>query len=240
MTRPALVTTAAAFWQRAGVDPAQPDAIIEAAHWGVEARVHAQPRLSIATIQRWLDSHRYDVTIDGPDRQLRGCAVATRGQGIIFIDADDSPAERNFTLAHEVGHLVLDYFRPREQTAELIDDPDGSVFDGIRPPSFDQQLSAALRGQRLQPFVHLLARDVNREAAPAVVARERQADELACELLAPMDDVRVRLRAGQDVRAVAGLLHERYRLPMGAADDYARRLVRRFLPAPTFVDWLSG
>ncbi len=239
MTHPALVTAATTFWTESQVDRTGRDAIYEAAHWGVDARIQAEPMLTLAVIQRWLDRHHYAVTIDGPDRRLRGCAVATRGEGVIFIDADDPSDERDFTIAHEVGHLILDYFRPRQTMAELIGDRDGLVFDGIDSPSLEQDIAAALRGRSLRPFVHLLARDVNRSASPAVLAREHLADELACELLAPMSDVQCHLRTGQSVSDVTNLLRESYRIPRGPAEDYARRLVTRFVPVPTFVDWLE-
>lgn len=36
------------------------------------------------------------------------------------------------------------------------------------------------------------------------------------------------------------VLTDRFHLPSAPAADYARRLVRRFQPSPTFVDWLTS
>ncbi|HEV2528988.1 MAG TPA: ImmA/IrrE family metallo-endopeptidase [Thermomicrobiales bacterium] len=240
MTRPELVAAARQFW----ADPRIPAGTPRSVEWAISCvhpvSIEFQPRLSIGTLQDWMDAHGFGVRLDDRNRRLRGCAMAHGGSGLIVLDTDDDPAEQDFTLAHEVAHLLLDYYGPRDRLAGMIDDHDGAVFDGHQAPSIEQQISAALRGHDLRPFVHLLARDANRTASPAVLAREQLADELACELLAPMDEVRTRLQSGQDVRDVNALLRDRYRLPAGASDDYARRLVRRFLPPPTFVDWLSG
>ena len=219
--------------------PSEPRSVQIAVSWAHSVRIESQPDLSIATVQTWMKQRGFPVPIDDPNRRLRGCAVASAGSGLIFVDASDPPDEREFTVAHEAAHLLLDYYGPREQGMVLIGDGAHEVFDGVRDATFPERLTAALNGETLRPFVHLLARDANFVASAAVLTREALADELACELLAPMADVRRELPGTWTQAEATSTLLERFRLPEEASEEYARRLARRFRPTPTFVDWLG-
>ncbi len=221
------------------MSPPDPRSVGIAVAWAHSVRVETQPDLSIATVQSWMERQGFPVPIDDPNRRLRGCAVASAGSGLIFVDASDPPDEREFTVAHEVAHLLLDYYGPRDHGTVLIGDGAHEVFDGVRNASFPERLTAALNGETLRPFVHLLARDANFGASVAVLTREALADELACELLAPLAEVRGELPESWTQADAVTTLAERFRLPEGVAEEYARRLARRFLPTPTFVDWLG-
>ncbi len=221
------------------MEPPEPRSVRIAISWVHSVRVETQPALSIATIQSWMAGQGFTVPIDDPNRRLRGCAVASAGCGLIFVDASDPADEREFTVAHEVAHLLLDYYGPRDHATDLIGEGAHEVFDGARDASYSERLAAALHGEALQPFVHLLARDANFVASAAVLAREALADELACELLAPLAAVRSALPPSWDQADATAMLVSRFRLPEGAARDYARRLAHRFQPTPTFVDWLG-
>ena len=239
MTRPELVAVAERFWLTSGMRPPEPRSVELAVCWAHSVRVQTQDGLSIATIQEWMRGEGFPIPMDDPNRRLRGCAVASAGCGLIFVDASDPLDEREFTIAHEAAHLLLDYYGPREHTQALIGVGAHAVFDGTRDADAGERLVAALHGESLRPFVHLLARDANFVASAAVQAREALADELACELLAPADEVRRALGAQWSSADATRTLISRFRLPAGPATDYARRLTRRFQPAPTFVDWLT-
>lgn len=239
MTRPVLVAVAERFWLQSGMTPPKPRSVQVAVSWVHSVRVETQASLSIATIQAWMRREGFPIPMDDPNRRLRGCAVASAGCGLIFVDASDPLDEREFTVAHEVAHLLLDYYGPREHAHALIGDGAHAVFDGTRDADAGERLTAALNGESLRPFVHLLARDANFIASAAVQAREALADELACELLTPADEVRRELGARWSSADVTRMLVSRFHLPAGPAMDYARRLHRRYQPAPTFVDWLS-
>ena len=71
------------------------------------------------------------------------------------------------------------------------------------------------------PDGHLPGQDVSRA--------EQHADDLALELLAPIDAVRASQPPGAGRAAVAATLRHRFGLPAGPAEAYARRLA----PAPT-------
>lgn len=239
MTRPELVRAAERFWDQSGMTPPEPRSVQVAVSWVHSVRVETQPNLSIALVQAWMERQRFPIPIDDPNRRLRGCAVASAGSGLIFVDASDPADEREFTVAHEVAHLLLDYYGPREHGARLIGAGGHEVFDGTRAASFPEHLTAALHGESLRPFIHLLARDASFVASAAVLAREALADELACELLAPVEMVLHRLPGRWSREDATDVLVDRFHLPVAPATDYARRLVRRFQPAPTFVDWLT-
>ena len=239
MTRPELISVAERFWSAFGMEPPEPRSVRNAISWVHSVRVETQPALSIETIQSWMAGQGFTVSIDDANRRLRGCAVASGGCGLIFVDASDPANEREFTVAHEVAHLLLDYYGPRDHATGLIGDGAHDIFDGVRDASFSERLTAALHGEALQPFVHLLARDANFVASATVLAREALADELACELLAPLAAIRSALPPSWDQAAATATLVNQFHLPEAPSRDYARRLARRFRPTPTFVDWLG-
>ncbi len=239
MTRPELASAAERLWLQSGMTPTGTRSVREVVSWVHSVTIETHHALSIATIQGWMAGQGFTAPIDDPNRRLRGCAVASAGTGLIFVDASDPIEEREFTIAHEVAHLLLDYYGPREHSVRLIGAGARGVFDGSRAASFPEHLTAALHGESLRPFVHLLARDANFVASAAVLAREALADELACELLVPTDEVLEAMPGRWSQKDATSVLVERFQLPPAPAADYARRLVRRFQPAPTFVDWLA-
>jgi hypothetical protein len=174
---------------------------------GFPVTVIERPGLSLGVIREWL-ARRSNVVVPGPDRRVRGCLVAHGGFGFVFVDAADPPAERRFTLAHELAHYLRDVWRPRRRAAAKLGPGITEVLDGRRPPTPDERLHAVLRGLPAGPVVHLLG--CGDEESPEVRAAEAAADRLAFELLAP---------AG----AVSGPadLEARFGLPPGKAAAYA-------------------
>jgi hypothetical protein len=166
----------------------------------------------------------------GPDR-LNGCLVAYRGQGLVFLDADLPADRRRWTAAHELGHWLAEYDRPRRRAVARLGVGIAAVLDGDRPATADERLSGALAGLRPGPYWHLLRREPDAPArAEAVRRAETAADRVARELLAPGAAVAAEAAAAgidpADASAWAGLLTERFGLPTGPAADYAARLAR--------------
>ena len=240
MNHASLIRAAERFWATIGGRPdTVPADVTEGILFGQFGSIEQVPGLSIARLDAWLSRRGIPLAIGGRNRRLRGCALAFEGTGMLFLDHDDPPAERRFTLAHELGHLLLDYYGPRERNAGLIGVRAESIFDGAVDPTPGERLAAALSGEELTPFIHLMTRD--RDAMPPadIAARESRADRLACELLAPIEDVSARLWPGWTNDEALRLLIDDYGLPAGAADDYLHLLIGRFRPAETFVDWLA-
>lgn len=219
---------ARAFWAQAGPPPPFPRDL-RAAVGAVPLSVVALEGVSVAAVRRWFARAGLAVPLDEPDRPLRACLVAWRGEGFAFLDALDDPAERAFSLAHELGHFLRDYLHPRETVRARLGASALAVLDGVRPPTPAERADAVLRGLGLGPFAHLLRRDDSgRPLTPAERAAEDAADRLAFELLAPVADV----GEAADRAALVARLVTVFGLPPGPAARYATIL----LPVPPPLD----
>lgn len=177
------------FWAKAGRPPAFPRDLTAAAR-ALPLSVIELDGVSVAAVRRWFERLGLPAPPDEPDRPLRACLVALTGDGFAFIDRRDDPAERRFSLAHEIGHYLRDYLTPRAAVAAKLGAAALEVLDGARPPTPAERLHAVLRGAAVGPFAHLLRRDDSgRPLTPAERAAEAAADRLAFELLAPLDAV---------------------------------------------------
>ena len=240
MNHAALIHIADRFWAWTGGRPMGTPVDLLSAFQRQDVWVIEQiAALSIPRLDAWLSRRGIPITIGDVDRPLHGCALAFQGSGMLFLDRNDTPVEQRFTLAHELAHLLLDYYGPRERNVELIGPRAEIIFDGAAEATTGERLASALSGEDLTPFIHLMTRDRDIQPSVEVAARERRADRLARELLAPMEDVGNRLWPGWTNDEVINLLVNEYGLPDDAADDYLPMLIGRYRPAPTFVDWLS-
>lgn len=183
---------AAATWQAAPADVREQRDVQSAVVWASPAMVVFLPRLAISTANRWLTEHGVPPLAENAG-SLRGLLVAWRGQGAIFIDGTLAEAERRVTIAHEHGHLLLDYLGPRRrilhETPDLLE-----VIDGYRPPTDVDRARAALARVPFGVHTHLLARDDHGGAHESIVNAEEEATLYALELLAPFDEVLALLR----------------------------------------------
>lgn len=214
------VDLAAAFWAKAGPPPPFPRDL----HPAVTA-VPLTPvevsGVSVAAVRRWFERQGLVVPLNEPDRPLRACLVAWCGVGFAFLDARDDPAERAFSLAHELAHFLRDYLRLRENVVDRLGHAALEVLDGQRPPTPAERLHAVLRNVPLGPFAHLMRRDdTGRPLTPAEREAEAAADRLAFELLAPADAV----GEASDRDALAERLVSDFGLPPGPAARYAALL----------------
>src|SRR5207245_2962940 len=139
------------------------------------------------------------------------------------------PEEQCFSLAHELAHFLRDYLQPRRRAAARLGPQVLEVFDGLRPPRPEERLHALLRAVPIGFHTHLMARDAGGVARGAEAAAERDADRLACELLAPAAAVRAALPAGAGRREAAAVLGAAFGLPAVQAGRYVDLL---FPPAP--------
>ncbi|HEX5269302.1 MAG TPA: ImmA/IrrE family metallo-endopeptidase [Gemmataceae bacterium] len=220
---------AAEFWRRAGAAEPFPRRLrAPLARGGFELAVRTTTGLTVRAAEEYLARLGVGRAAASPDRPLRACLVAFAGSGLIFLDANDSPAEQTFSLAHEVAHFLRDYWRPRLRAVTALGAEVLQVLDGARLPRTDERLHAVLRGAPVGAHVHLMARD-EYGMSPAVAAAERDADRLAFELLAPDDQVRVRLAAGTGATEAAAVLRDAFGLSGAAAETYAEVL---FPPVP--------
>lgn len=246
-----VAAAAERFWALAGVPPAAPypREPVEAIRWAAPLAVVAVGGLSVAGAERWLRQRANPYRFPCANRALRGCLLAYRGHGLVFVDADDPADERRFTLAHEVAHFLLDYQAPRQQALAALGPTIQAVLDGERAPTQTERVHALLATVPLKPHWHLLDRsEEGRIKQAGIQAAEDQADRLARELLAPEEQARAAVRAilareSGDLaqrRAAASELAARFGLPRREASLYAGRLLHELRPGPSFGDWLGG
>jgi hypothetical protein len=202
------------FWRSAGPPPPFPrDLGFAASVFGLV--VVSLPGLTVAGVRRQLGRFGHP-TPDVPDRPLRACLSAHRGRGVVFLDAADPPAERRFSLAHEVAHFLRDVDAPRRRAAAV---GAVAVLDGATP-TLDQRLTAVLRGVELRPHLHLLGRDdAGRPQGDDERRAEAAADRLGAELLAPAD-----LFLDDPAEVIRGRLVAEFGFPPAAAAGYAATL----------------
>jgi hypothetical protein len=219
-----LAAAADQFWADAGTPPPYPrDLTLPALRSFVIDR-QVMPGLRLRGIEDWFAKRECAVEFGQQDRRLRGCLAAIGGSAMIFIDGADEAAEHRFTFAHEVSHLMLDYLFPRNRAITLLGSAIAEVLDGLRPPTEEERLDAAINACPLGLHMHLLER---RDTTALVSLVESKADQLAWELLAP--DEEVERRFGSLQLSVAELTHglvNEFGLPLAEAARYAGRWLR--------------
>jgi hypothetical protein len=204
----------ARFWAAAGDPPPFPRDLGPAIAGALPLTAIDLTGLRVAAVSAWFADRGIPIPLDEPDRPLRACLVAWRGHGFAFLEEADDPAERRFSLAHELGHFLRDYWHPRETAVARLGPAVMDVLDGVRPPTVEERLHAVLRNTPVGPFAHLLRRDeTGRPLSPAEREAEAAADRLAFELLAPAAVV----GDGSELVGVFGL-------PPGPAARYAALL----------------
>jgi hypothetical protein len=177
---------AALFWNAAGDPSPFPRDLRPVIAGSVPLSVIDLPRLCVAAVCEWFAGRGIAVPLNEPDRPLRACLVAWLGQGFAFLDATDDPTEQRFSLAHELGHFLRDYWQPRQRAIARLGPDVQQVLDGLRPATTEERLHALLRNISIGPFTHLLRRDeTGRPLSFAERESELAADRLAFELLAP-------------------------------------------------------
>lgn len=237
LTPPVWVTESAGrFWAAAGPPPPFPRDLTVPALFGFGVTVTALPHLTLAVVRDRLARNGITCPADEPDRPLRACLFARGEAGFVYVDAADPPAERRFSVAHEVAHFLRDVDAVRRRVAAELGPAGREVLDGCRPPTADERVQAVLRGVSLGPHVHLLNRDDDgRPRSAAERDAEAAADRLAFELLAPAELLGIGREAcatkttgGTGLPACAAALASRliaeFGLPPGPAAEYARVL----------------
>jgi hypothetical protein len=223
------------FWAEAGSVESFPRNLRRPIARALPVALVLLPRLRLDGVRAWLRDNGIACPCVERDRPLRACLVASHGHGLIFLDGTDADNEQRFSLAHEVGHFLRHYWRPRQLACQRLGERVAEVFDGERPPTLQERLYSLLKNAPLSFHVHLMQRGPHHEVVSAAVGRaEDEADLVAYELLAPAADVMPHIKAAQADTGRARLvevLQIVFGLPQEQALDYGRLL----LP-PVWVD----
>lgn len=244
MSEAGLVQIAEAFWNSAGGRSTPPNDIAPLVSRTLPVSIVLLPTLSITTIERWLAARDVPYHFLCHNRALCGCLVAARGHGVIFADLNDPPAERRFTVAHEVAHFLLDYDALRRRALDLFGEAIRTAIDGEREMTPTERIDAVLSSTPLGVFFNLMARNTQGSVDHSSILRaENRADRLALELLAPANEVLARLpntnlQQFERAQSISDLLVKEYGLPRTVARTYAVALLPNQAHAST-AQWLG-
>ena len=222
------------FWELAGGPEPYPRSLEPAVFWALPLGVFKLPRLWVSDAQLWLSEHGIRFEMQSANRPLHGCLIANNGRGCILLNGADSAAELRFSLAHEIGHFLLDYHLPRQAAVNRLGPNVLEVFDAHRPPTLTERVHAVLSDVSVGFHSHLMERNSNGVMGCGTIEeREEDADHLALELLAPERDARRQVgeslgrSSTQDRTEIASKVLQRdFGLPAPMAKLYGRRLCR--------------
>jgi hypothetical protein len=241
-----IARLAAEFWSNAGGSgdfPREPESIIS---HHLPISVHPLPHLNCAVVADWTVRLGLPSLDDATDRPLRGCLLAYAGEALLLLDSGDDRSQRRVTVAHELGHFLIEIHEPRRRVAHALGRDSLVVLDGARPATLEERLNAALADAPLGVHVHLMTRDEDGSIACArVAAAECAADDFALELLAPRSSLRAEVLAlaalplQQRWASVTSLLIDRHDLPPIIAGGYAKELVRDLTGGESVREWLG-
>jgi hypothetical protein len=189
---------AAGFWKRVGARELFPRNLRKSVLQALPVAIVQLPRLTLGEASRWLRARGVDRQLGSQDRMVRGCLLADRGHGFVFLDGSLEPEDERITLAHEVAHYWLHYEKPRATAIAGLGERIREALDGDRPFSPAEQFSAVVRNVPVGTYQHTLDRGHNGLPNAATLRMEREADVLAFELLAPSGKVRADSAPGQD------------------------------------------
>lgn len=231
------------FWKWSGQVEPFPRDLARPLALALPVALVSLPRLSVHDIEAWLIRRSIHYAFASESRLLRGCLVACGGHGVIFVDGADPDDERRFTIAHEIGHFLCNYWRPRRDAIARYGRRITEVLDGARPPTINERVFAVLEGTRIAVHTDLMEREQGFEGLNGEVWQiEEMADRIALELLAPLDAVlqSVNLPAAayeERLQHITSLLRTDFGLPYQVSTGYGRKLLNM---AGRGQSWLEG
>ena len=233
------------FWRSASQVESFPRSLEPAVFWALPLGVFKLPRLWVTDVQSWLSDQGIPFKLGVHDRPLHGCLIAKNGRGCILLNGTDDEDELRYSLAHEIGHFILDYYLPRQRAVSRLGPEVLEVFDARRSATLNERVHAVLSNVSIGFHAHLMERDKGGLLGCGLVGnREEWADELALELLAPEGEARKRIAlalrfAGGESRSevTRQVLQHDFGLPTSVAEIYGSRLSQS--PQPYSVrQWL--
>ena len=152
---------AADFWKEAGIlptYPVQPTLLEQAICLLFPINIVRLNKLTAHKVAFWLAARKHTIELKD-DCRLCGLLFVHRGQGIVFIDGTLPPNEQCYTLAHEIGHYLVEFEYSQKQAKQFIGDSISEVFDGIRKPTVEEHLTGIITQTSVSPYIHFLERE---------------------------------------------------------------------------------
>ncbi len=182
------------FWEHCGIIEPFPRNLATSTEIALPVKVVQLTPLQLHRIENWLGRRGSQFRFNCRSRAVQGCLVAYGGKGLVFLDSSDNDMQRRFTLAHEIGHFLIDYWLPRQDAigrfgAEIV-----PVLDGHRVPTHTERLQALFNKISIGVHTNFMERSPD-QMADTVWKAEDNADRVALELLAP-----TQIREGKGLR----------------------------------------
>lgn len=215
------------FWNSSGFTPSFPVEIERCIAICLPVAIIRLPKLSLRYIERWLNNHNVSFSFNCNNRLIRGCLLAFKGSGLIFVDGSDPLNEIRFSIAHETAHFLIDYWFPRQKAKKFFGNNILDVLDGFRPPEINENLSSLLSYIPIGYHKDVIEREnQNDEQAFRTWKIESRADRLAYSLLAPQREVMKGIsldHPNYETRKynLSERLISQFDLPVDAAGEYA-------------------
>ncbi len=230
------------FWERAGEVEPFPRTLERSILLGFPVVIIKLPKLTVQKIETWLLQRGAKVTLGCSDRAIRGCLVVRAGSAFIFVDGTDAEDQQRFTLAHEMGHYLAEYWMPRDRAIKKLGHSIGEVFDGLRSPTASERIAGILTGTKIGTFVRLMDRNDSIECSSSSIwDAENQADKIGLSILAPSELVLgsrgfSQGRYADRVDEIVRVLTSEFGLPTVVADRYGRSLLISAGKGPSWIE----
>jgi Zn-dependent peptidase ImmA (M78 family) len=233
------------FWELCGEVEPFPRALERSVALALPVAVVKLPRLRLFAVESWINHRGIPFQFNCQSRMVRGCLVAFGGKGLVFVDSNDPEDEMRFTLAHEVAHFIVDYWRPRENAIKRFGNAIVEVLDGYRVPNVSERVHALLGSVPIGVHTDLMERNARSNAMNMDLWEiEDRADKIALALLAPPSMIlsQVDLSVGvfaQRQKDVMTVLHGTFGLPEPVAKAYSWSLLTAIGKGPSWVEGIK-
>ena len=230
------------FWRSAGAFEDFPRTLERPLALALPVALVKLPRLRLKDIEHWLKARSIPFSFNCQSRAMHGCLVAFAGQGVIFVDGADPADQQRVSMAHEVGHFLLDHLGPRQRAVVRFGPQILEAFDGRRALTMSERLTGVLQGAPLGVHTDLIERDTASDLE-RTWRIENRADRVAMALLAPPEDILKRFDNwvpdySTRLGTLAGILQSSYGLPDYVSRGYAAELLHSCGKGPSWAESL--
>ncbi len=170
----------------------------------------------------------------GKDRQLHGLLHVGPPATTIFVEEQLSPRERNYIIAHELGHYIHDVFMVQQLWLSSLQEQKAAIAQIFSWQSSDPflELQAFVKGVPARPRTITTRGEAMHQETRA---RELFANAIAVELLAPWHEASILFR--QHKKSICKkLLRETYGVPSKIVLSYYKDLQHALTPEQDFFE----